>query len=216
MKLSVIIPVHNEEAIIGKTIKAIKRCPPSNKEIIIILNGCTDSTEKVAKWAGADVYSLKVANVSRARNTGAKKTKSNILVFNDADTVVSENYLAEVLKAVEEGYAYGCAKQIPETKNFWYGLIVKLANKASRKDRIFHGNCFMTKDMFRRSGGYHPDLKRYEDTDLAQRLKGKGMFKFITRAWIRPSERKFKKKGYFNSFVSFMIARINYMYFKKK
>ncbi|MBW3011461.1 glycosyltransferase, partial [Candidatus Woesearchaeota archaeon] len=186
MKISVIIPVHNEEAIIGKTIKAIKRCPPSNKEVLVILNGCTDHSEKVAKWAGADVYSLRVGNVSRARNTGAKKAKGNILVFHDADTLVSENYLQEILKAVEEGYAYGCARQIPETKNFWYGLVVKIANKASRENRIFHGNVFITKDLFRRSGGFNPEIKRFEDTDLSKRLRGRGMFKYITKAWIRP------------------------------
>lgn len=216
MKISVIIPAYNAESVIGRTIKSLRRCPPSNKEIIVIANGCTDDTEKVAKWAGADIYSLKSRNVSRARNTGAKKAKSRILVFNDADTFVSENYLQEILKAADHGYSYGCARQIPETKNFWYSLVIRIANHLSRKHRIFHGNCFMTKGLFRRSGGYNTRMRRFEDTDLALRLKGRAMYKFITQAWVQPSERELKKHGYFNTFVDFIIGGIRYFCFRRK
>jgi len=208
MKLSVIIPAHNEEKQIENTLKSFKG---KNIELVIVCNGCTDNTEKIAKRHTKKVFSVKEANVSKARNFGAKKSTGHILVFHDADTRFSKNYLKEIRKSVQKGYDYGCARQIPETKNLWYNLLIKIVNRNSRKYRIFHGNFFITKELFIKSKGYNPRLRQFEDTDLALRIKGKGNYIYMKNCWIRPSERGFQKKGYFLPIMKILIKGTLFM-----
>ncbi|MBD3259306.1 glycosyltransferase [Candidatus Woesearchaeota archaeon] len=202
MKLSIIIPAHNEEKTLKKTIRNLNLDSVKNKELIIVCNGCTDDSERIAKRCTRKVYSTPVAGVSRARNLGAKKATGDVLVFHDADTACSRNYLKAIRKAVQRGCDYGCARQIPETGNLWYRLLIKTVNHNSKNHRIFHGNCFMTKKLFE---PYNPNLKSFEDTELALRLKNKGNFIYLENCWIRPSERNFKKNGYFLTIMKIII-----------
>lgn len=54
MKLVVAIPAYNEETSIGKVIEEIPRDIADSVEIVVIDDGSTDDTSKVAKEAGAD------------------------------------------------------------------------------------------------------------------------------------------------------------------
>jgi glycosyltransferase involved in cell wall biosynthesis len=186
--------VHNEEKTLGKTIASLNLDKIKNKELIIVCNGCTDNSEKTAKRFTNKTYSTPVAGVSRARNFGAKKAAGDILVFHDADTACSKNYLNSIRKAVQKGYDYGCARQIAETNNIWYRLFLKVVNYNSRKHMIFHGNCFMTKKVFE---PYNIRLTSFEDTELALRLRNKGNYIYLKNCWIRPSERSFRKLAIF-------------------
>src|SRR5689334_22722484 len=47
--LSVIIPAHNEEHYIGKTLEALHRQTFNSFEIVVIANGCSDHTAEVAR-----------------------------------------------------------------------------------------------------------------------------------------------------------------------
>ncbi|MBW3017811.1 glycosyltransferase [Candidatus Woesearchaeota archaeon] len=202
MKLSIIIPVHNEEKTLKKTIDYLNLNNIKNKELIVVCNGCTDGSEKIAKKLTQKTYSTPIASVSRARNYGAKKATGDILVFHDADTACSKNYLKAIRKAVQKGYDFGCARQIPETNNIWYKILLKVANYNSEKKKIFHGNCFMTKKIFE---PYNSNLTSFEDTELALRLKNKGNYIYLKNCWIRPSERGFRKNGYFLGIMKIII-----------
>ena len=84
--ISIVVPAYNEEKYIEKTLKLI----PKNIEVIVVCNGCTDDTEKIAKKY-AKTYSIKERNVSLARNYGADKSHGDIIMFLDADTLINKN-----------------------------------------------------------------------------------------------------------------------------
>ena len=71
---SIIIPAHNEEKYLQKTIDSIIKQEMHDYEIIIVTNGCTDKTEEIAKkniGNNIRILSLPKANVCVARNAGA-------------------------------------------------------------------------------------------------------------------------------------------------
>lgn len=91
MKLSIIIPVYNEEKNIGKVIDLVKKAPVRNpKEIIIVDDGSNDLTPQILKKYCQD-KDLKI--ILQARNQGKgsairqglKEATGDIILIQDAD-----------------------------------------------------------------------------------------------------------------------------------
>ena len=83
-QISVIIPAHNEERYLGKTLDSLRQQNFLNYETIIVCNGCTDQTAEVARKydnQNTKIINLKEANVSLARNKGAEIARGKNLVF---------------------------------------------------------------------------------------------------------------------------------------
>ncbi len=76
--ISVIVPVYNQEKYIRRCIESIDRQDYPNLEIIVVDDGSTDKTAKLARKAGAKVICQKNAGPAKARNVGAKNAKGKI------------------------------------------------------------------------------------------------------------------------------------------
>src|SRR3989344_6359232 len=91
MKLVVIIPAYNEERTIGDVVKSITEVNGriSKTEILVVNDGSTDNTEKIALENGAIVVNhLSNKGVGMAFRTGienALKRKADVIVNVDAD-----------------------------------------------------------------------------------------------------------------------------------
>ncbi|MEQ8301885.1 MAG: glycosyltransferase family 2 protein [Cyclobacteriaceae bacterium] len=86
--ISVIIPAFNEENGVGQVIAEIPR--DLVREIIVVNNASTDSTERIAREAGATVLKEQTPGYGRACLKGIEYLKSlstppDIVVFLDAD-----------------------------------------------------------------------------------------------------------------------------------
>ncbi|HMQ00973.1 MAG TPA: glycosyltransferase family 2 protein, partial [Cyclobacteriaceae bacterium] len=103
--IKVIIPAFNEENGVGEVIKEI---PTSLvQEIIVVNNGSTDATERVAKEAGATVLREPVSGYGRACLKGMEylaqsETKPEIVVFLDADHSDYPEEMPELIKPIIE------------------------------------------------------------------------------------------------------------------
>jgi cellulose synthase/poly-beta-1,6-N-acetylglucosamine synthase-like glycosyltransferase len=51
----ILIPAHNEETIIGKTVSAVRAAIPDYGRVLVVADNCTDRTGVVAREAGAEV-----------------------------------------------------------------------------------------------------------------------------------------------------------------
>ena len=92
--VSIIIPAHNEERYIEKTLSHIKKQSYRNIEIIVVDDGSIDNTTKKAKIYADKIIKLKKRKgVSYARNAGAKVARGDLLVFLDADTMLWDKML---------------------------------------------------------------------------------------------------------------------------
>ena len=57
--ISFIIPAHNEEKYIEKTLKSIKNSDINNYEIIVVCDNCTDKTYDLSKKYTKKIYQTK-------------------------------------------------------------------------------------------------------------------------------------------------------------
>lgn len=111
-KLSVIIPVFNEEKYIIKTIKSVLKSEYDNEiEIIVVNDGSTDNTENVVKnfinfVEPINIENRKIHFVSFFRNRGkrtaifkaVKFSHNDILITIDSDTIIKKDTLINLIQ----------------------------------------------------------------------------------------------------------------------
>ena len=214
-KISVIVPAHNEESYLEKTLKSLKE---NNLpfELIVVCDSCSDSTESIARKYSKKVFSVNFENISKTRNFGAEKSTGNILIFNDADTIVSGNYLSEISNTMNN-YDYGCAKWKSESGNPLGRFIAFNNNRYNKTHKTISGNSFVKKDLFQKLRGYNERMIKGEDTDLGDRLRKFGSKHiFIDKIFYIPSERKYQKEGYLNLIFKSQKEGILYLFNREK
>jgi GT2 family glycosyltransferase len=88
---AVIIPAHNEAAVIGRTLRAL--APVANSasaEVIVVCNGCTDETARIAaEFSGVRVIELTASSKIAALNAGDAHATSWPRIYLDADIEIS-------------------------------------------------------------------------------------------------------------------------------
>lgn len=84
--LSIIIPAFNEEGALGETVLAIHDLKLSRYEILVVDDGSSDATARVAATAGARVVShpYNIGNGASVK-TGIRCARGDVLVFMDGD-----------------------------------------------------------------------------------------------------------------------------------
>lgn len=110
-KLSVIMPVYNEEKTIKTVIEKVKKAKLKNisKEIIVVDDCSKDGTGKILK--GINNTSLKIffhnKNMGKgaAIRTGLKNSTGDIILIQDADLEYSPSEYGKLLKLIIEGSA---------------------------------------------------------------------------------------------------------------
>ncbi len=103
VKVSIIVPVYNAEAVIERCLDSLRRQTLKDIEIIAVDDGSTDSTPEIlARYAEHDarirVIRQENAYVGAARNHGLREAKGEFVGFVDNDDYVSLNYYEELYK----------------------------------------------------------------------------------------------------------------------
>lgn len=121
MKLSIVIPVYNEENTILQIIEKVKKVNfPVENEIIVVDDGSSDSTrEKLKKIKGVKVI-LHERNQGKgaAVKTGIKSSTGDYIIIQDADLEYDPNQIVDLLRPILEKRAkvvYGTRlKRLPD------------------------------------------------------------------------------------------------------
>lgn len=92
---SLVMPIHNQEAIIRKVLDSVVEMTVGNYELILILDGCTDSTpEKVRTWIRDQTIDVHVIENTQGLfetscdNQGFRMAKGTYIVEIQADMVL--------------------------------------------------------------------------------------------------------------------------------
>ncbi len=105
MKLSIIVPVFNEEKTILQILEKLNNADiPVQSEIIIVDDGSTDSTrEKLKKVKGVKIILHKTnQGKGAAVKTGIKHASGDYILIQDADLEYNPNQIKDLLKPILE------------------------------------------------------------------------------------------------------------------
>src|SRR5260221_14657582 len=109
MKLSIIVPVFNEEKTILKVIKKLDELSLGStaKEVIVVDDGSTDSTRKLLQNVKNIKIILHEKNKGKgaAVKTGIKNATGEYIIIQDADLEYDPKYINILLKQILEGSA---------------------------------------------------------------------------------------------------------------
>jgi glycosyltransferase involved in cell wall biosynthesis len=195
--ISIIIPAHNEEEYIEKTLKSIIMQDYSYKEIIVVCNGCSDKTSEIAKKYTNKVFELKEPNIAKARNFGATKAKGKKLLFLDADTYFLNK--GTLKKIMQHNAVIGTCKGQPDKRDLKFKLFFALKNNLLWKGWV-NGLTFCNKEVFEKVNGYDSKKQPYENRDLIKKFRKFGKFKVINDNIIT-SMRRYERWGFRKTIV---------------
>ena len=192
--ISFVIPAYNEEALLGATVQAVRAAADSAGvpyEVIVADDGSTDRTAVIAKACGARVVRVNVRKIGAARNAGAKVATGDLLVFVDADTLITPEVLRGAVAAVREGaVGGGSAARVESNDPRWGPPLIAVASWLMRTAGWAAG-CFIfvRADIFNRVGGFDERYFASEEIHLSRAVKKHGRF-VILRDFVITSGRK--------------------------
>jgi peptidoglycan/xylan/chitin deacetylase (PgdA/CDA1 family)/spore germination protein YaaH/GT2 family glycosyltransferase len=97
LSMTVVIPAHNEERVISKTLSAVNQLRRQPLEVIVVDDGSTDRTAEIARYFGVTVLSQRRAGKATALNAAISRARGDIVVILDADTVLRPDFADVVL-----------------------------------------------------------------------------------------------------------------------
>ena len=109
LALTIVVPAHNEEFLVGRCVASLRASAGSTARILVIAHNCSDSTAARAAEAGGEVL---VYNDPTAAGKGfalrhgfehALATGADAVMVVDADSIVSANTIAAVLSVFSAG-----------------------------------------------------------------------------------------------------------------
>lgn len=187
--ISIVMPLYNRAQLVGRAIERLTGRARVEFELIVVDDGSTDGSADAARKAIAaagirgQVIVQENAGPGAARNTGVNIARAPWIVFHDSDDCWfpwTLDILSDVLSSItppptvvlmQEVIAPGgVVPEVEETgvrTEVFSGSVVAMAQAGG----ISFGSCNLAirRDLFLSLGGFEPDIRYGEDTDLILR-----------------------------------------------
>ena len=182
-KLSVIVPVYNQEKYIARCLRSLVKQSMDRKEyeIIVINDGSTDKTSKILEQFLEYITlieSEKNCGLPITLNKGIKKSLSKYMVRVDSDDYVNEDFLKFLYSFISQNNNYdavSCDYFLVDDKE------EILSRENSEKKPIGCGIIFKSQQIIE-LGLYDENLLLHEDIDLRKRFEKKYNFTINSNA----------------------------------
>lgn len=201
--ISIVIPVHNEEAILLQAYAELRGLS-LKAEIIFVDGGSCDRSAQFASQNGTVLRSKKGRALQM--NYGAGHARGDILLFLHVDTIILPDTLKTIeRKIMKDGYIGGCLTQRLDNHAFIYRVIEWQGNIRARMTREFYGDqgIFVKKETFLSIGGF-PEVPIMEDVLFAKKLRKCGKTVVLSDK-ILVSARRWEKNGVIKTTLFFNL-----------
>lgn len=114
-RMSVVIPAHQEESVVGRCLDALHDTVPEGLlEVVVVANGCTDRTAEVARAHPSRPRVVKLARGSKhaALNAGDAEVHVFPRVYLDADVVLGSGAVQELLRLFTQPDVHAAAPRV--------------------------------------------------------------------------------------------------------
>lgn len=198
-RISIIIPVLNEEARIHTQLDAALRLDGIH-EVIVVDGGSIDRTRNIVS---TDTR-CRLVTTARGRalqmNAGAKLATGDVLLFLHADVTLPHDAATWVRNTLADPRVVGGAfrtRTIAEGRTTWIARWLKLADLRSRYTRLPYGDqaLFVRREAFARVGGF-PIQPLFEDLEISRRLARLGRLRTVA-AQVEVSGRRFLARPFY-------------------
>ncbi|KUK01780.1 MAG: Teichoic acid biosynthesis related protein [Methanobacteriaceae archaeon 41_258] len=200
MKLTIIIPTYNEEEYLPRLLESIKNQDYKDYEIIVADANSTDKTREIAEMYGCKIVDGGLP--AEGRNNGAKIAQGELLLFLDADVVLTEGYLKEAIKEFEsENLGIAITQMIPLSTRKRDKILHEFANRfmiLTESIKPHGAGCcgiLTRKELHEKVGGFDESLDFGEDTDYIERIGKISKFKVLRKPRLLVSIRRLEKEG---------------------
>jgi len=182
MRVSVVIPAHNEAALIDRTVReALRACAGLNGEVVVADDSSDDGTGALAEAAGARVVRIEARQISAARNAAARAAAGDLLVFVDADTVLSAEALRGAVAQIQSGAGFGAGRIVwDEGTPRWCFVFTGLMLPLFRALKLGAGAfLFARREVFEAVGGFDETLYASEEIAFCRAARKHGRYGWV-------------------------------------
>jgi rSAM/selenodomain-associated transferase 2 len=180
VKISIIIPVHNESENIVKLVRyLVQHKKESVIEILVVDAGSTDKTIEIAVEAGAVALVSPQKGRAAQMHYGASMAKGDILYFIHADTFPPVTFVSDITDAINEGFELGRYRTKFNSPK-WY---LKINAWFTRFDWFIcmggDQTLFIKKDLYLQAGGFKADMLIMEEFEFVPRARQLAKYKIF-------------------------------------
>lgn len=183
--ISIVINVYNEEDNIADCLESLKSQSLSDFELVIVDDGSTDSTMDIVDRYADDFriskFRTEHVGIKKARLKGVSETSGDIVVVIDADEILEEEFLEEIVGPFEDDEVGAVGGTLKSEGDGWvtegYGalneIFYKLRAQGDEADWIQGGCSAYRKVALDEVGGLARE-KVSADKDISWKLKDAG------------------------------------------
>src|SRR5438034_11491691 len=148
MRISIIIPVFNEERSIAATLAGLQPLVPD--ELMVVDGGSTDRTREICESLGITLISSKRGRALQM-NEGARTATGDILLFLHADTLLPDSALNDIRAAMANSECVGGRFDVKLDGDHWMLWVIgAMISLRSRLTKVATGDqaVFVRRDIF--------------------------------------------------------------------
>lgn len=211
MKISIIVPVLNEEPNLHAISSHLQSIIRQGHEVIIVDGGSTDNTLAVSYDVTDKVISSR-AGRARQMNNGAAIATGNILLFLHVDTFLPDNAIESISQLSEKENYWGRFNVRLSSSRPVFRLIESFINIRSCLTSIATGDqaIFIDKKLFDTVGGY-PEIDLMEDIEISRQLRQIAKPVCVKKA-VTTSSRRWEKNGVVSTVLLMWRLRLYYFF----
>jgi len=201
LRFSVILPVRNDAAALGRTLDRLETLVGTDAvEVIVAASGDSAGTERAVAGRARLLWPPGSAR-SALMNAGAAAARGDVFFFLHADSLPPANVFALIEQTLSDDTVAGGAFEHCFAEAGWSLRAITWINRIRyRLTHNYYGDqgIFVRAAVFRQMGGYK-NLRLMEDLDFTQRLKRAGR-SVLVPVPLLTSGRRFLARGPWRTF----------------